>query len=537
MKKPTNRHYNNFLSNSRINVTLFNHSGIITNNQNYLQGLENNSWEPPPDWLELPRLQEGDQRFVGLLAIIQGASGATASNADSNFIALLCQGNYIVDWGNGVTSAHTSNTQAQYQYNFADIPNSTLTTQGYKQVIVQAYPQAGATLTTVALNRRYTATGITLSSDYKTGWLDIKFVGRNISTLVVTGLSPPVIQGMLKRFEYIGPSSITNFDYSLFGCRTIEKIMGQRWTENCTSLIRFSSGCYSLSYLDLIHTRNVQSFLFGFTTCYALHTFPPIHTGNATQMADCFSGCVSLKNIPFLDVSKATTASGFFFGCASLKRIPDLNFGSNTTFASMFYGCYSLEECPNINTSNGTDFSLMFMLAPSLRKVGNLDTSKGTNFSQMFNNTNLPSMPNFNFTSGVTFTRMFFGTNILLQKFPASAFPKGRDFTEFFYGTSNLIEVDTMDFSGITVGSTAANAGPFLNLFTTGNAIQSLKIIGCQKSINISNQNLCAANLNYIFENLVDVTGTGATINITNNWGTAQCNRTIATSKGWVVTG
>jgi hypothetical protein len=540
MRKPVNRHYNNFLSNSRINVTRFNYSGIITNNQNYLQGLEYNSWEPPSDWLELPRLQDGDQKFVGLLAIIKGASGATAANADSNFIALLCQGNYIVDWGNGVTSAHTSNTQARYQYNFADIPDSTLTTEGYKQVIVQAYPQAGQTLTTINLNQRYTVAGVTLASGYVNTWLDIKIAGKNISTLTIRTASPVVEMNMLKRFEYVGTSAITNIGNNfLSNCYALEKIIGQRFTENNTNFFRFAAGCNSLSYLDLIDTRKATNFQFPFTSCYSLQTFPPIHTGalaggNGTYF---FDGCATLKNVPYLDTSKLTNFDRFFSGCYALKRIPDIDTSSATTLSQMFYECRSLEEIPLLNTSNCTNMNAMFFRTYSLKKIPLLDTKNVTDFREMFNASGIYELPEINVEKGTLFGRMFF-TSPCITRVKGLTFSSATNMTELFYQNGNLLEVGPFDFTGVTSGSTAAGAtGPFNGFFFGLGGLSKIDFKGLQKSINISNQTLSPANLNYLFDNLANVTGTGATITITNNWGTAQCDRTIATGKGWTVVG
>lgn len=540
MRRSTNKHINNFISNARINVTRFNYSGIITNNQNYLRSLDDSSWEAPSDWLELPRLTENDQRFCGLLAIIKGASGATASNADSNFIALLCQGNYIVDWGNGITSAHTSNTLAQRQYNFADIPDSTLTSDGYKQVIVQAYPQAGATLTTVNLNQRYTVAGVTLSASYVNAWLDIKIAGKNISTLTIRTASPVVEMNMLKRFEYVGPSAITNVGNNfLSNCYALEKVIGQRFTENNTNFFRFFAGCNSLSYIDLIDTRKATIMQFPLTSCSALQTFPPIHTGNMSggNGTYFFQGCNALKNIPYLDTSKFTNFDNFFRGCYSLKRIPDIDTSSGTNFNSMFYDCRALEEVPPLNTSNATAMTSMFFRTFSLKKIPALDTTNVTDFREMFNGSGIYEFPSCNVEKGSLFGRMFYVASNL-RKVNGLTFSSGTDFIEFFYQNANLIEAGPFNFTGVTSGSTASGAtGPFRSFFFQTAALQNVKFTGLQKSIDISNQTLCAANLNYLFDNLADVTGTGATITITNNWGTAQCDRTIATGKGWTVVG
>jgi len=56
-----------------------------------------------------------------------------------------------------------------------------------------------------------------------------------------------------------------------------------------------------------------------------------------------------------------------------------------------------------------------------------------------------------------------------------------------------------------------------------------------QSNINISNTSLDTAALNLLFGDLPAVVG--KTINITGCTGAATCTRSIATAKGWTVTG
>ena len=75
-----------------------------------------------------------------------------------------------------------------------------------------------------------------------------------------------------------------------------------------------------------------------------------------------------------------------------------------------------------------------------------------------------------------------------------------------------------------------------------------LRIIACLLFLDVSNNitltefdcrfnNLSAAALNSLFETLHDINqyGVNKHIDIANNPGSADCDRSIATSKGWVV--
>lgn len=87
--------------------------------------------------------------------------------------------------------------------------------------------------------------------------------------------------------------------------------------------------------------------------------------------------------------------------------------------------------------------------------------------------------------------------------------------------------------------------GPSLNSFNSGgvlavttfknvNRLTGLKNIGTASAFVISFMGLSAATINQIFTDLPPTTQT-ATINATNNTGSAACDPTIATAKGYIV--
>jgi hypothetical protein len=61
-------------------------------------------------------------------------------------------------------------------------------------------------------------------------------------------------------------------------------------------------------------------------------------------------------------------------------------------------------------------------------------------------------------------------------------------------------------------------------------------LVGATRSHSYDNQLLDASSLNEIFTNL-GTEFSGATIKITGNPGVGTCNQSIATAKGWTVTG
>lgn len=141
-----------------------------------------------------------------------------------------------------------------------------------------------------------------------------------------------------------------------------------------------------------------------------------------------------------------------------------------------------------------------------------MDTSKVRDFSSAFNGCfSIERLPSLNTSAGVTFTTMC-------------------------SGMISLAQAPQFNLNGASAGSTAAGAGPLNGMFSAG-SLRIGTMLNTRRSISYANMILSATELNSIFTNLADVSAHGATITITNNWGTATCNRSIATSKGWTVVG
>jgi hypothetical protein len=72
-------------------------------------------------------------------------------------------------------------------------------------------------------------------------------------------------------------------------------------------------------------------------------------------------------------------------------------------------------------------------------------------------------------------------------------------------------------------------------MFTTCSSLARIQAKDFQWTFSVANCKLSATALNEIYTNLPTVTA--QTITITGNYGTATDDPTIATAKGWTVTG
>ena len=120
------------------NYRLSNNSRVTVN-----KPIEDDSvpWIRPADWLELPEISGGPQRFVGLCRI----------NPTGNFLAFSCGTNsggaYSIDWGDGGAIENVNNAVTAYhEYDYNSISNSGEANLGYRQVLVSVVP-SGATIT------------------------------------------------------------------------------------------------------------------------------------------------------------------------------------------------------------------------------------------------------------------------------------------------------------------------------------------------------------------------------------------------------
>lgn len=181
-----------------------------------------------------------------------------------------------------------------------------------------------------------------------------------------------------------------------------------------------------------------------------------------------------------------STASMFRYGWSQFLTGVELFDTSNVTNMSfMFYGCSSLESVPLFDTSNVTHMNNMFEECSSLESVPLFDTSNVTNISSMF-----------------------------------------RD-------CSSLVEVELTDCSKVTISS-----GMFGTTSASSQAtsLERLILPGMTIGFNLINTQLSATALNDLFHSLGTASGS-QTINITGAPGAAECDRSIATNKGWTITG
>jgi surface protein len=295
----------------------------------------------PSAWLTLPDVT-GQQRFAGLHRI----------DMDGNFVALTAAGAYTVDWGDGTTTNHATGTTAQKTYDYTAISSTGESTLGYRQVIIQVYPQSGQNLTSLNLSVRHSTTSVA----YSTGWLDVVINASSITSLTFSSTTVTA--------RYLQQATILN--------------------HNLTSTFSMFQRASSLQSVPLFNTASVTTMSTMFQDCYALQSVPLFNTASCTNMTSMFIGCSSLQSIPFFNTAACLTFSNFLYNCSSLQSVPLFNTANANNINQMFFGCILLQTLPVFNFSSVINGTSAFYNCVSLQTVPAFNFSSCTQAASMF---------------------------------------------------------------------------------------------------------------------------------------------------------
>ena len=298
-----------------------------------------NEWQRPADWLPMPtNITSADQTFVGLHAVIENSDNYCSFSFTTSAVQ------YQVDWGDGNVTLHNSGTIAQYKYNYASVSNSTISSRGYKQVIVKVTPVSGNLLSCNFQQRFFTSPA--QNQAYSSGFLEcILSMPNAISGGSIT------FGGTTIRHSY---------------CEKVDiKTIG-----NATSMQNMFNACTSLQSVPLFNTTNATNMGNMFNLCYSLQSVPLFNTVNVTSMQNMFNACTSLQSVPLFNTTNATNMGNMFSSCLSIQSVPLFNTSNVTNMSFMFSSCYSLNFIPAfVTTAVTTDFTTFANGSNSLNRI------------------------------------------------------------------------------------------------------------------------------------------------------------------------
>ena len=268
-------------------------------------------------------------------------------------------------------------------------------------------------------------------------------------------------------------------------------------------------------YINIVATGAVSSVFFDNLVRLQKLDFHASFLSTATSLASAFLNCVSLKrlNLVGLNVSLASLQSTFQ-SCASLMSVifPSGTLGASlTTMQNCFFGCASLTAIsfPSGSLSGVTNVSAAFGSMNALREV--------------------------NFASGglaaVTNASTMFSTCTSLRsvEFPSGALAAVTNIATMFNGCSTL---QRLKFPS---GALASLSSATTNLFNGCSALSRIENCTIPLTFSLASCRLGAAALDEIYTALPTISG--QTVTVTGNYGTSADTPSIATGKGWTVTG
>jgi hypothetical protein len=471
------------------------------------------TWSRPSDWVALPAVNVGDEKFVGLFAVY--------NTVGSNLVAVQCQGIYDVDWGDGTSSLNVaSDSAAEHEYDYADLAG-TECSRGYRQAVITITPAAGQHLTKIQIDNRHS----TMSQAYTAPWLDIKVAGSYIAThkIYVAG---NVWMRMLESYEFVGTNLITSFASCFYNCHALQKVI--HYTNAGTNFASMFNACYKLRHAPALNTGAGTDLSGLFYKCFDMVYVPLLDTHSATTFQNMFYQCLSMKDIPLFNSSNVSNFTGMFYGCYSLLEAPFLDTSAGTGFSGMFQGAQSLQKVPLYNTANGTNFSAMFYNCFSLREVPLLNTAKGTNFSSMFYSCGaLQSVPLFDLHLGTDVSSMFIYC-VSLTVVPLFVLTAATNLANMF---SNCNSLPMLPLLVVSAGTS------FTTIFSTCYSLQKGSLSGTTRSISYLNCKIGHDELVDLIDKIGNASG-AQTLTLTGNPGTASLTageQAVATGKGWTL--
>ena len=392
----------------------------------------------------------------------------------------------------------------------------------------------------------------------------------------------------LQSVVYNNSATINSMDTMFGSCRSLQYAPFFN-TTGTTNFFQMFNLCTSLKYVPLYNTSSATTMQSMFNSCASLQDVPLFDTSSVGNMSSMFNGCVSLQTIPLFNTANATNMGSMFNGCTSLVSVPLLNTASNASMNSMFTNCTSLKTVPLFNTVSVSNMASTFSGCTSLESVPLFTTGLVISMTNMFSNcTSLQSYPVFNTINlQSNATSMFSNCSTLreiaelnLSKIPSAATNLlglgnatvsnaaaslgraklvGNKWSQTFQncrmGATQLDEMYTAlatlnpavtnaSGTGTTVTYTVGTGSisPFVvgrTVTVTGVDPVAYNITGTVASVNAGAGTFTITNAatgTYVSGGIASITS-DRTITVTNNPGVATDDPTIATNKGWVVTG
>ena len=320
-------------------------------------------------------------------------------------------------------------------------------------------------------------------------------VGASIS-LASTFISCNSLESIIIPSSWI----ITNLANTFQNCISIKTITLPNNAQNSiTTMFLAFNNCYKLESIIMPTSLNLLSTIQNaFSNCVKITSIVlPASMPALTTLSSAFSNCPSLISATLPTSAPALTfLSGMFLNCTSIETVTLPATVGPVNSVSIFAGCTSLKTItlPTTQMSSVANAGSFITQSGSLTTINNLDKLGS-----------LTATP-------LVYAESFLSSTLTLTSLSFSC-----------------------PFSMLSVNGPSATFFNKLNSLRLLNAGAGQWNSGTAPQLDVSYCDLGVAALDQLFTDLTTVTS--KTINITGCTGALGCTRSIATTKGWTVTG
>ena len=314
---------------------------------------------PPSDWLELPSITAGENKFAGVVAVW---------DVSTNYVTIevtVDSGTWSVDWGDGNSQTGiASGTTVEHNLSYAGATGD-LTTRGYKTALV-IVTTSGGNITEINLENQHSSA----TSDIIAPWLNIRLAGSSITNFQMKTGAFGIDFYLLEQLDFVGTNSITTngsrFLYLLYGLRKVVNLDTSTFT-SVNQFLESTDVLQELPTIDLSSEDNIS----GSFDSLGLPKISLSNLGSITNMQQAFSGSNYIEIEADGSATTALTNMNIAFRTNPLLvKLPDLGDTSGVTIWQWaFRDCPSLREIPAYDLSGGTNFSQWTSGSPSISRI------------------------------------------------------------------------------------------------------------------------------------------------------------------------